>query len=289
MKRLAFRMFKIGHCRQIEKLSCRTAPWRGCNFPALVTLITHPGHGHILFDTGYAPAFFTATARFPERLFRMVTPVTLPDEEILATQLTRAGIAVGDVRTLVLSHFHPDHMAGLADFPHARVLCARDGFDAIRSASRWSGLRQGMITLLLPPGTSDRTRFFEDLPAIPLPDRFAPFERGYDIVGDGSLIAVPLPGHALGQYGLIFSAPDGRDVFLVADAAWSTDAVRHNTMPMAIAGHLLHHTRAYPRTLAALHSLLTRHAELLMAPSHCREQQAALTGNTASVDPHRHA
>lgn len=276
MQGLDWRVLKVGHCRQIERLSCRTAPWRSCNFPALVTLVTHPDRGHIVFDTGYSARFFATTRRFPERAYGIVTPVTLASGEALAEQLSASGIAPGDVRTIVVSHFHADHIAGLVDFPSAAIVCARDGANVIRSIGRWAGVRRGLLAGLLPSDFAQRATFVEDLPTIALAPDLLPFERGWDLFGDGRLVIIPLPGHADGQLGLLFTGADGRNVFLVADASWSTDAIRHNTPPMWIAHRLLHHSADYLPTLARLHQLQARNRDVLIVPSHCRERQQEL-------------
>jgi glyoxylase-like metal-dependent hydrolase (beta-lactamase superfamily II) len=277
MKPLEWKLFKVGHCRQLERLTCRTAPWGFCNFPALVALITHPDKGHILFDTGYSQKFFAETQTFPERAYRYATPVSLSPHESLRHQLAAAGIAQQDIRAVVLSHFHADHIAGVSDFPTAKIFCAKDGWDAIRTMGRFAGVRRGMIRGLLPNDFSQRVIFFGDLATCSLPRFLAPFERGYDLFGDGSLVAVPLPGHATGQFGLCFSGPDRRQVFLIADSAWSMEAVRNFTMPMKIANTLLHHTPAYAETLRGLHTLHGQNRDILIVPSHCRERQAELT------------
>lgn len=271
-------MFKVGHCRQIERLSCRAAPWHFCNFPALAGLISHPQEGHVLFDTGYSPKFFEETRNFPERAYRMATPVSLQPRENLAVQLSARGIDPGEIRAIILSHFHADHISGVVDFPHAALLCATAGWEAIKNTGRFSGVRRGLIPGLLPDDFARRARFIEDLKIVPLPLDLAPFETGYDLFGDNSLIAVSLPGHADGQFGLCFSDTDGQKVFLVADAAWSMQAVRDNAPPMKIADRMLHHTTAYPETLRNLHNLHLRNSEVLIVPSHCRERQTELIG-----------
>ncbi len=42
--------------------------------------------------------------------------------------------------------------------------------------------------------------FVEDKKTISLPSHYAPFDTGFDLLGDGSLLAVELPGHAKGQF-----------------------------------------------------------------------------------------
>ncbi len=278
MTRVAWRMFKVGHCRQIEHFACIAAPWRVCEFPALAALIVHPAHGPILFDTGYSARFFEATQRWPERLHRLATPVTLLEGESLVDQLTAAGISARDIRTVVLSHFHSDHISGVADFPQAALLCSRVGWDVIRSTTRFSGARRGLLPGLLPSDFASRAHFLEAHCPVPLPDELAPFEQGHDLIGDASVLAVPLPGHADGQIGITFVGENGQRVFLVADAAWSMQAIRQLAPPMGLADKLLHHTPDYPINLRRLHQLHQRAPEVLVVPSHCRERQQELVG-----------
>jgi len=77
---------------------------------------------------GYADRFETATTPFPERFYRWLTPVTLKPEEALGVQLAGLGIAAGDVRHVVLSHFHADleHAANPGGTLHLLRNAARD-------------------------------------------------------------------------------------------------------------------------------------------------------------------
>jgi glyoxylase-like metal-dependent hydrolase (beta-lactamase superfamily II) len=276
MRPIEWRVFKVGHCRQCERLSRKTALWRFCEFPALVGLIEHPDHGYILFDTGYSTKFFEKTRHFPERAYRLATPVSLEPRESLVDQLADCGIDNRQIRTIVLSHFHADHIAGVSDFPGASIVCARSGWEEIRSVGRLVGVRRGLISGLLPDDFAARASFIEDLPVANLPPDLLPFEEGFDLLGNGQIFAVPLPGHAQGQFGLCFLAPNDRYVFLAADAAWSISAVRDFTLPMNLAARLLHHTPDYPKSLHRLHLLHRRNKEVLIVPSHCWEREQEL-------------
>src|SRR5690606_25339194 len=112
---------------------------------ALVGLILHETFGPILFDTGYHRRFFTATEAFPERLYRLMTPVRYDEAESLEIQLSRLGLASQDIAGVFVSHFHGDHIAGLRAFPKAHIFCAREGLDRIRQGSRFTRVRQGLL------------------------------------------------------------------------------------------------------------------------------------------------
>ncbi|MDG1530447.1 MAG: MBL fold metallo-hydrolase [Paracoccaceae bacterium] len=279
MKRLSFQAIKCGHCTQIESLTNRAAPWRCCQFPALVTVIEHPTLGFVVFDTGYAPAFFDATQNWPERAHRIITPVRLNDDKNLQSQLIKRGINHEDVGAVILSHFHADHLSGIGYFPNAAIFCAKDGLDQINGLSRFGALRRGLIKSLLPEGFENRAQFFTDCPTTTLPKALSPFESGYDLLGDTSLFAIPLPGHACGQYGLAFLDADDRYVFLIADAAWSIDAVMNFHLPARLTNLMLHHGKSYPKTLWALHELSKNAPDTLIIPTHCDTTQKQLVQN----------
>ncbi len=275
MTRVRFEILKIGHCRQNARLACRAAPWGNCEFPALVGLLRHPSHGAMLFDTGYSPHFFAATTQWPERAYALFAPVSLSPEEQLVAQLAHRGLGPSDIKTIIVSHFHGDHVAGLKDFPGAQFICSRFGWTSLQRLGRISGVRRGMVPALLPEDFSQRAQFIEDLRSTPLPDDLRPFESGVDLLGDGSLLAVDLPGHAEGQFGLLFvDDRDDRRIFLVADGAWSMQAIRENALPMPIAAVLIGHTSTYPETLSRLHQLHTRAPEVVMISTHCTERTA---------------
>lgn len=240
-------------------------------FPSLAALIVHPVEGPMLFDTGYDPAFFAATQHFPERLYRWITPVTLQPGQAVADQLPRFGLTPEDIRSIVVSHFHGDHVAGLIRFPQARIFCARAGLKQVQIKGRLTRVRKGLLAALTPADIDARATFFEDLPQISLGPDLAPFEKGSDLLGDGSLLGVQLPGHCPGHWGLLVRQTDDRMRFLIADAAWSSGAVRDDVPPPRLTTALLGETAPYRRTLNALHRLWARNPEVIVTPSHCEE------------------
>lgn len=219
-------MLRVGHCKHPECLALRGGAWRTGVFPALVGLIRHPDAGAILFDTGYSEHFAHATAPLPERFYRWITPVTLPDNECLQPQLARHGIAMHEVRGVFASHLHADHIAGLRDLPRAAIWCSDAALRGARGMGRIARLRKATLLDLLPDDFGARHRSIEALPLRALPQGWGEFGQGHDLIGDGSLYAIPLPGHACGQYGLLLRHEDDREYLLAADATWRIDAGR---------------------------------------------------------------
>lgn len=273
--RCRVRLLQAGSCRHPEGMAMRGASLCATDFPALVALVLHPTEGPLLFDTGYDPAFFQATRRWPEKLYRLATPVRLAEGEAVSRQIAGLGLAPSDIRGVILSHFHGDHVAGLPAFPRAKIYCARAGLEQMRRVGRLGGVRRGLLPALVPPDAEDRARFFEDMPRRTLPPEVRPFETGADILGDGSLLAVELPGHCIGHWGLLLRDEADRRRFLIGDAAWSLKAVRENRPPPALTTALLGRTDRYRRTLAELHAVARDAPEVDLIPSHCPEAARA--------------
>jgi glyoxylase-like metal-dependent hydrolase (beta-lactamase superfamily II) len=273
MAGIEWRTYEAGHCMHPQCSTRRGGKWKMTPFPALTFLLRHPAHGAMLFDTGYSLYFFRATRQLPERLYRAITPPHLGKRESLRNQLATDGIDVRDIGSVMLSHLHGDHIGGLHDFPYSRILCSREAWTDLHARSRLDALKRGLLPSLLPTDLQQRVRWIEDAPSVPLSGPFVEFETGHDLWGDGSMLAIALPGHAAGHYGLLFRSVNGEQVFLIADAAWSSQALLDGVPPPGIVTSWLGDTPSYLATLARLQRL--RHADpaLHIVPSHCREHR----------------
>ncbi|HTA39114.1 MAG TPA: MBL fold metallo-hydrolase [Candidatus Acidoferrales bacterium] len=269
---------RVGSCRHLERFANRDGRWRPVTFPAYCMLISHPARGWILFDTGYARRFFPVTRRLPERLYRALLPVTLPEEEELAVQLRRYGIEPRDVGTVIISHYHADHIAGLRDFTNARFVAPSGDTHALWSTDNaWRNTARGLLPALLPDDFTSRVSVAESFPVVELPAWMMPFTIGFDLFGDGSAVAVPLPGHSEGQIGLLLPDAQGRPVFLVADACWSMSACRAGSLPSRIASLAHADGRRYAQTFFQLRELDSRERSLSLLPAHCTDSWEAFS------------
>lgn len=263
------RVLSAGFCQHPEAMTFRGASWRPCCFPNGFALLHHTRHGPILFDTGYSPFLTDEMRSWPSLLYGRLIPPRFAAHEIARNQLVALGVPPRDVRHIVISHFHADHIAGLRDFPRATLLCKRAAWRSVRTASGLQALVKGFIPGLMPTDTEERIAFVDDRPVLPLPPVLHPFVAGYDLFGDGTVVAVDLPGHAVGQIGAIIDERRTGPIFLVADAAWSMRAIAEETPPPCITTRLLGDTRAYRATLAKLSSLSHSVPQLRIIPSHC--------------------
>jgi glyoxylase-like metal-dependent hydrolase (beta-lactamase superfamily II) len=247
--------------------------WSVKKYPATCVLIGHPNGRTILFDTGYSTRFHTETSHFPFNLYAKLTPVTIKPQDEIVTQLQKDGIRPDDIDTIILSHFHADHMCGLKDFPNARIIGTGIGYDYVRKLKGFGAVRRGYLPGLLPDDFEQRFDVLEssEHPYVSIKNQLSAFEYGWDVLGDGSLLAVPLPGHARGQFGLFFHDQDRGYIFLIADATWSSQAFKENRKPHFLAYNALDDGRAYNETLTNLYALHRARPNIRIVPTHCMD------------------
>jgi glyoxylase-like metal-dependent hydrolase (beta-lactamase superfamily II) len=221
-----------GECLNIAALTERGAAWRVRTYPAGFALLVHPEYGPVLFDTGYGPLVQTLMVRWPGLLYGLVTPVRLRPEQTALARLARLGVTALDVRHVIVSHLHADHVGALHDFPAATFHLDQAGSAPLLKLRGLRAVRRAYLPELLPPDFSSRSRALEFRAA---PEGFGPFEEVADVFGDGSMYALKVPGHAPGMTALIVRTAPEADLngngagltLLASDAAWSVKALRH--------------------------------------------------------------
>ena len=263
-----FELLKVGHCYHPEAIVSKGSSWKAALFPSIVGLMKHPMFGNILFDTGYADRFKDVTQSFPERLYRWTTPMTLPGKEFLLVQLMQRKISKEDINYIFISHFHADHIAGLLDYPNAKLIYSVEALANFKELSRLKRLVKGYLYDLLPKDISDRSILIEELKIISLPKSMSPFTVGYDVFKDGSCIAIELPGHARGHMGLL-TYQDNKVKFLIGDACWTSNAFKVGCKPNPLAHLVMHNTDQYYETIENISNLFGSNKEIQIIPSHC--------------------
>jgi glyoxylase-like metal-dependent hydrolase (beta-lactamase superfamily II) len=263
---LACHILDTGHCLAHEHILIQGGARKEVACHSIVALLGHPQHGWLLWDAGYAPHMLTATQHFPYSLYRLATPLRLRPELAAAAQLPSLGLSTSDVGTILISHFHADHLSGLADFPSSRLLALREGYASVANTRGLAALRRAFIPSLLPPDFRQRVTLLDAFIGPELPS----LGPTYDYYDDGSLLLIRLPGHARGQVGLLANTACG-PIFFVADSCWLARSVRENRPPSRIGGLIADDSTQLAATIAGLHAFAAARPDVLIVPSHCPE------------------
>jgi len=267
----ACHLLDTGYCLAHESMMIQGGRRAQVACHALVALLQHPQHGWILWDTGYAPHMVTETARLPYRVYRWATPLRLDPQLAVAAQLARFGLQPSSIRTIIISHFHADHIAGLRDFPTARLVATQAAYEHFMARTGVAALRCGYLPGLLPADFAERATLLPPFtgPALPF------LGASHDLFGDGALRLVTLPGHARGQIGLLAHTAHGND-FFVADGAWLSQAIREQRPPARATRLIVDDWGAVAQTLANLHAFAAAYPTWRLIPTHCPEVFARL-------------
>ena len=197
---IQFELKSAGFCWAAQHHALRGSERKDIKFYATFGVIRHPKHGVILYDTGYATRFFDYTTKFPYKIYQYLTKVEVTKEEEVIYQLKADGIEADDVKYIIISHFHADHIAGLMDFPNSKFICNRKSYEAIKGTSGFGAMKHGFVPAFLPDDFESRLQIL-DLEQGTYIDK--DLGKLMDLFGDGSILLCDLDGHAVGQMGAI--------------------------------------------------------------------------------------
>jgi N-acyl homoserine lactone hydrolase len=196
--------------------------------PMNVYVIEH-AKGLILFDTGQDRASVTDSTYFPGGLtgylYDRLARFDIGEQDTLTAQLAPLGYSPSDVSTAVLSHLHQDHIGGLAELI---------GSDLLVSAAEWAELAR------LGPELRGFLRSHIQLPGLkwhqvslePTDDpALAPFTESLDVMGDGSLVLLPTPGHTAGSVSLLIRRASRPPLLLAGDLTYGAEILQRGQLP----------------------------------------------------------
>jgi glyoxylase-like metal-dependent hydrolase (beta-lactamase superfamily II) len=196
--------------------------------PINVYVIEH-ANGLLLFDTGQDRASVTDEAYFPSGftgvLYDRLARCHIGEQATRTAQLATLGHAPADVDTAILSHLHQDHVGGLRELAGADLLvAAAEWAELSKPAPEPRGFLRAHIQL---PGLRWHQISLEptDDPAL------APFTRSLDVMGDGSLVLLPTPGHTPGSLSLLIRRRTRSPLLLVGDLTYEAALLERRQLP----------------------------------------------------------
>jgi N-acyl homoserine lactone hydrolase len=212
----------------------------------------------LLVDAGMDPRVVTDPEFWPDPITRVIMNnifrFRVAPEDALGPQLRRAGFAPDDVDAAVLTHLHFDHAGGIGDIPQAELITSKEAWTHMLRphAEREGVLQRDIMTM----GAKWR-----QIDYAPLDDpTLKPFTHGHDLMGDGSIVLLPTPGHLEGSLSVFLRADP--PILLVGDLCYRTDLLMKEQLP----GTGEHEVLA--ESWATVRGLKDAHPELLLVPSH---------------------
>ena len=176
--------------------------------PVASFLVEHD-RGTLVFDTGMHRDLVHGSSRLGP--IESMYDVELTDQGLLGARLAEHDVDPSSVQRAVLSHLHFDHCGGLTEVPDARIV--------VQSAE-WEAAQDPIMAEL---GVYHPPDFHtgQDVERI---------DGRVDLFGDGSVVAIPTPGHTAGHQSLLI---EGR-MLLVGDACYCQLALDEDALPPVV-------------------------------------------------------
>ena len=194
-------------------------------------------------------------------------------EEEVVSQLTLFGIEAEQVKYIIISHFHADHLGGLKDFPKATFICSRKAYESVKGKTGWSAVKRAFLPGHLPADFEQRLQLIDFIGAA----RDPVLGTLVDVFNDQAIQLCLLEGHARGQMGALINTAD-RKFFLVADAAWLKEHYETEALPHGIVRLFFDSWKEYKASLKRLRTFHLANPDVEMVACHCRETFEKLKG-----------
>ena len=172
--------------------------------PINMWIIDHP-MGLIVYDTGNNVAISdgNCTSHWNEGFCGLLQP-SQTRADVIDKQLEKVGFSAGDVKIVITSHSHLDHIGNIEMFPDAiHVIQKKELYQA------WwpEKFQRGGAHVVADYDDARDFTYFE-------------LNGDYDLFGDGSVVIVSTPGHTLGHQSVKVRLNDTGTVILTQDAVW---------------------------------------------------------------------
>ncbi len=174
--------------------------------PIYTWVIEHP-EGILLIDTGEnaragGPDYFACDPQMGFVYHKILRLQVAPQQEIIP-QLQSIGIQAEDVRWVVQTHLHLDHMDGLSGFPKSEILISQTEYQH----------PSGAVMCLLPNWLKPHLLAFKA-------QNDPIFGSSYPLTKAGDIRIVPTPGHTYGHQSVILQTASV-DFIFAGDTSFS--------------------------------------------------------------------
>jgi len=230
-----------------------TEPWQ---YAIASVAVKHPSAGWLIIDPAFGKSIADDLARAGP-IFMGIMGDAHPKQPLVDV-MTNAGLSPSDVQYAVITHAHWDHTGALGDLPNAKVLLPRTEME-------WTGPFKGFFDHGVMTHHLRRAKehlFVYDFKGPALDG----FDKSYDLFGDGSVVAVPLPGHTPGSVGILVRGPEGVTYLFSGDTTWTSRGVEKPAHKMARAFD--EDLDVLSQSIARLHAFSEYRPDVKVIPAH---------------------
>jgi N-acyl homoserine lactone hydrolase len=176
---------------------------RQITIPISMWVLDHP-KGLVLIDTGNnAKVSDNCQAHWVPAMCDFLKP-SQKRADVIDMQLKKLGYSVDQVKVVITSHSHLDHIGNITMFPKAiHVLQKKELYQAWWPEKFQRGGAHVMADY-------DGARDFN----------YLELEGDYDLFGDGTVVVLSTPGHTMGNQSVKVKLPQSGTVIISQDAIW---------------------------------------------------------------------
>jgi N-acyl homoserine lactone hydrolase len=175
--------------------------------PVTAYLIEHP-KGLILVDTGWDTAIRRDARSYEGFVNYHASPGRLPEGKSVPEHLARLGYQTSDIDYCILTHMDIDHAGGIG--------LVRDAGNIMASRAELDAAAKSHPRYL--------KRLWQNVKIEAFPN------EEYDLLQDGSVVLIPLPGHSAGMTGIRVSGSDGYCI-IAGDCGYARESWERLVLP----------------------------------------------------------
>jgi N-acyl homoserine lactone hydrolase len=204
----------------LSKINILLAKYYTEYMPIWVWVIEHP-EGLIIVDTGEnsdsmeVDKYLNQESWYARYQFKNACTVKIGRESEINKQLQKINLKPEDVKLVVLTHMHLDHIDGLKYFPKQEIMVGDFEYNH----------PDNVFKSILPS-------WFKPNKLIYKADKIEVFNEAFPITQAEDLLYVPTPGHTLGHSSLIFKTDDF-DIIFAGDSSYDQQQVLSGELPGA--------------------------------------------------------
>ncbi len=226
--------------------------------PIHAYLIDHAEHGLMLIDSGIN----WAQAHEHHTYYKGITRYLFDEDEYLLdradelpVQLAAIGYDANDIKRVIATHLHEDHIGGVSYLPQAEVMVSREEW-----ANR--GFKMfGFVPMTYPRSLPVASHVvLVDFSPASVPG----FPLAHDLLGDGSLMLLPTPGHSAGHMSVLVKM-DGYQLLIAGDCLYTLRHLANDEMQAFGAGPWM---KKQNGSINAIKTLIEAWPELVVVPTH---------------------